>query len=251
MSSENLFLPKIITDLNITGYSFSLEPLDDITEDVTLKFPNNDSGYLLNDGSGNLSWDIITEYNQSLNTTDNVSFDSITTDTITLGDNLNNALVIQNVSNPIITISTNDTTEYVNFAYPILLDNISIPVSPTNKLYSVGGNLFYGNQQIAPIATGYTRTEINTSTYTALNLDFILGVTYTTTGTAVITLPEISILGEKIYHIVDEGGNASVNNITINTTNLDTINGSSSIVIDSNNSAISIYNDNNTGWFVF
>ena len=53
----------------------------------------------------------------------------------------------------------------------------------------------------------YKRTEINTPYYTIDSTDDFLGVVYTQYSPVTITLPEISVVGEIAYTIVDEGMN--------------------------------------------
>lgn len=94
----------------------------------------------------------------------------------------------------------------------------------------------------------YTRTVVNTSTYTALSSDDIIAVTYTTTGICTISLPGAS--SKKRFIIVDEGGNAGTNNIVIVPNGADTIIGSASFNIDINYGSITIYNDSSAAWFI-
>lgn len=94
----------------------------------------------------------------------------------------------------------------------------------------------------------YSYTNVNASTYTAISSDEILGVTYTTTGACTITLPAIT--GLKRYIVKDEGGNATTNNITINTTGGDTIDGEANALININYTSLTFYNNGGTGWFV-
>lgn len=56
----------------------------------------------------------------------------------------------------------------------------------------------------------------------------------------------------KIYHIVDEGGNSTINNILIVTSGVDTINGDTSTIIDRNYQSISLYGTaNENKWFFY
>ena len=59
------------------------------------------------------------------------------------------------------------------------------------------------------------RTEVSSSSYNVLLTDYIIAITYTTIGIVSIILPSITSVPLQIFKIVDEGGNASVNNITI------------------------------------
>lgn len=97
----------------------------------------------------------------------------------------------------------------------------------------------------------YNYTEVNTPTYSALSTDEILAIDYTTTGTCTVTLPEISVVGKKRYFIIDTGGNANTNNITIQTSGSDQIIGDTEIIISENFNAVSILNDDTTDWYIF
>lgn len=98
---------------------------------------------------------------------------------------------------------------------------------------------------------GYTRTVVNSATYTVLSSDEIIAVTYTATGAVTITLPAISVVGAIQYTIVDEGGNAQANPITIDTTGADTIVGTTDTQIRADYNAIRVYNDGTSAWFIF
>jgi hypothetical protein len=107
------------------------------------------------------------------------------------------------------------------------------------------GNLFGG--------ICYNTTVVSAASYSVNANDDFIFVDRTTTGTATITLPVISTLPNlrKIYHIVDSGGNASTNNITINRSGGDTINGETSALIDLDNNSISVVADLGSRWIIF
>lgn len=99
--------------------------------------------------------------------------------------------------------------------------------------------------------SGYTFITVDEPTYTVLSSDEFIGVAYSATGTTTVSLPQISSIGLKRYYITDTGGNASMNNITIDTTGGDTIIGNTSVIVSGNYDSISLYNDGLTGWFIF
>lgn len=101
---------------------------------------------------------------------------------------------------------------------------------------------------VIPGSSDYKRTIVNAATYTILSSDDIISVTYTVTGTCTLTLPNIT--QKKIYTIIDEGGNAATNNITINADGSDTIVGTSSLVINGNYGSVVIYNDDISSWYL-
>jgi len=73
----------------------------------------------------------------------------------------------------------------------------------------------------------------------------------TTTKPVTITLPDsVSVSSGKILLIKDEGGNAGINKITVTTSDGSTIDGASSVSLESNYAAISIYY-NGSGWHIY
>ena len=103
--------------------------------------------------------------------------------------------------------------------------------------------------------SGYKRTVINSATYTVLQTDEIVAVTYTTTGSVTITLPQISSLTTpnkySRFVIVDEGGNAGTNNITVNRSGTDTIIGNTSVVINGDYNSYTVYSNGSNLWQVY
>ena len=97
----------------------------------------------------------------------------------------------------------------------------------------------------------YPRTTVASGTYAALVTDFFIVITGTTG--AIINLPQIAAIGgtDKILYIIkDEGGNASVSNITINRNTVDTFNdgATTSLTINADYGVIRIYSDVGTEW---
>ena len=95
----------------------------------------------------------------------------------------------------------------------------------------------------------YSRRAV-TSTITASVNDAILGVSGTTA--IQIRLPSAGNYSAGQYFIVkDEGGGADTKNITILTTGGQTIDGATSVVLESPFSAISIYSDGTSKFFIY
>lgn len=92
------------------------------------------------------------------------------------------------------------------------------------------------------------RTIINTATYTIKSTDVLVSILYTTTGAVTLTLPTASVLAE--FSIVDEAGNASSNNITINRVGSDTIIGNTSLILNGDYNAVRLYSNGGTAWFI-
>jgi hypothetical protein len=101
------------------------------------------------------------------------------------------------------------------------------------------------------IMTTQGRTEVSTATYTILATDRTLGVTRTTAGTCVLTMPLASDFkaGTGIT-IKDEGDNATTNNITINRNGSDKIDGINTQIINSDLDSMKLYSDGVSKWFI-
>ena len=113
-------------------------------------------------------------------------------------------------------------------------------------LFLVFGNSIVYGQSTEIIS--YTRTIVNTAIYNAKNDDDIVAVQYTPTGPVTIILPEITQKAQ--INIVDEGGSANVNNITIVPNGTNTILNQSSFSIVNAYNGITIYNDEISNWFI-
>lgn len=95
------------------------------------------------------------------------------------------------------------------------------------------------------------RTVVNAATYTVLVTDRHLGVTYTATGAATVTLYDATTVtaGTEVI-IKDEAGNATANNITVNTTSAQTIDGAATATINANYGVLRLYSDG-ANWQTF
>lgn len=89
-------------------------------------------------------------------------------------------------------------------------------------------------------------TTVDSATYDLADDDYILHTTYTATGAVAITLPTTT--EERIICIKDTG-NASVNNITIDTEGSETIDGSDTYTLDIDYEYIWLYSDG-SNWFI-
>jgi hypothetical protein len=90
----------------------------------------------------------------------------------------------------------------------------------------------------------FNRITVAASTYTTLITDHTIGVTYTATGAVTITISSahIAVVGKHI-RIIDEGGNASVHNITVATEGSETISGAATQTISTDYGRLRIYSD--------
>jgi len=95
----------------------------------------------------------------------------------------------------------------------------------------------------------HKRTAI-TNDYSVALTDYYLGVD-TTSNTVDLTLPAASTATEgQTYIIKDEAGNAATNVITILRSASDTIDGATSLEVDSAYAALSLYTDG-SNWFIY
>lgn len=99
----------------------------------------------------------------------------------------------------------------------------------------------------------YLRIEVTGPSYNVELSDNIIAVLTTATTPVTINLPDITTLtnGKKKITIVDEGGNASVNNITIVPTGGDLIRGAVNYVINTDYDSVNLYSNQTNQWFTF
>ena len=92
------------------------------------------------------------------------------------------------------------------------------------------------------------RHVAKSANYTMLVTDVIVGVD-TSGGAVTITLPLASNADNRMYYIVDEGGAAGTNNITVNRSGSDTISGAPTLSINTHYGRIVFYS-NGSNWFL-
>jgi hypothetical protein len=211
----------------------------------------------------NTQWGYLGALDQALATTDVVNFAQLTVDQISMNNNVitANNLEINDDSNDYIHI--NSTVPSIELLQHIVIADNSEPNNPADgfgAMYKKTGNdgLFWkpdssGVEVDLTTAPQYVRTP-TTISYAVLATDEIIGVD-TTNNAVSITLPQISTIGGttnyRKYYIVDEGGNANVNNITLATTGGDTINKNASpLLIDVEHTSITLYNNGVSNWII-
>jgi hypothetical protein len=77
--------------------------------------------------------------------------------------------------------------------------------------------------------------------------DYLVGVD-TTGGALFVEMQTAQLAAGRAFWIFDEGGNAAVANITIQTEGAETVNGAASVVINTAYGAAFVYSDG-TNWF--
>jgi hypothetical protein len=105
------------------------------------------------------------------------------------------------------------------------------------------------------LSVHYTQTTTSLNNYTILGSilrEFVLLNNRSATGTGTVTLPSATAQLNPTrvrIHIKDSGGNASVNNITIQAQGGQTIDGQSTFVLNNNYQSVTLVT-NGTNWFV-
>jgi len=108
-----------------------------------------------------------------------------------------------------------------------VLQGITSNTRELNLLHGFTGSTVKLNRHVDPKVT-----VVNAATYTILETDSIIHVTYTTTGACTITWPSKLISAQFDCLILDAGGNAASNNITLATEGSETIDGDASWIIN-------------------
>ena len=105
-----------------------------------------------------------------------------------------------------------------------------------------------------PSADSIVRTVVDVPTYNVQLFDSLIAVTYTNqnTGPAAINLPVANTYVNKLLRIVDEGGDASNNNITIIPSSGEHIIGSTSYVMNTSYGSVTMYSNGESPgrWFI-
>lgn len=135
----------------------------------------------------------------------------------------------------------------------------------SESVYSVSGNLYYTNSSgiAVQITSGgsvvTTPASVQSFPYTTITSNLIISAADTFAFIAVdtnaarsVTLPLASSVAQgRLYIIKDKDGLSETNNITIDIQGSDTIDGASSVVVSSPNSATNVISDGVSKWFIF
>jgi hypothetical protein len=132
----------------------------------------------------------------------------------------------------------------------LVKDSASADLETPTPYITLDGTV--GNENIRfLVGEQHKVTTVNAATYDLLTTDYFLHVTYTGTGAVTsLTLPTAQVKAGRTIVIKDAGGNASVNNITIDTEGSETIDGAATYVISSDYDAINLYSDG-SNWFIY
>ena len=157
----------------------------------------------------------------------------------------------------------------VTTTYSDILDDASLGVdapvtnTTTNLVDSTSGKqLDFGISGVRAVSVETDKTfktaggrklsyaTVSATPYNLLVTDEILYVAYTATGATSIVLPTAQLVAGRVIKIVDTGGLATTNNITISTEGAEKISGQDTYVININYSSVSL-TSNGTHWFVY
>lgn len=90
---------------------------------------------------------------------------------------------------------------------------------------------------------GGAKKTVSSATGTVELVDKLVHVTYTSTGAVTVTIDSDCAVDGNSFYIVDAGGNAGTNNITVATEGSETINGEVSGIIAADGESWEIYSD--------
>jgi len=189
----------------------------------------------------------------SVGLADNITF-------YTGGPSATNTLTINssgNVSIPFTTSANSATTGALIVSGGIGVgDNVQVSgnvVSGGNMVVSnLGHGIVFPDNTFQVTAGGvYAITTVAASTYNAVPLDRFLAVSYTSTGSVAVTLPNAAsmVLGTQLI-IKDTGGNAGAHAITIAAYGSNTIDGQASVVISANYNSYTLVYTGANNWSV-
>jgi hypothetical protein len=127
--------------------------------------------------------------------------------------------------------------------------HVALTTAPTwLQFLANGGDATFQNLSVGGSLT-YNITVVNAATYDLATDDYILHVTYTATGPVTsLTLPSAQAIAGRMVYVKDAGGNASANNITIDTEGPELIDGVSTLVMVADYEWLSLYSDG-TNWY--
>lgn len=177
----------------------------------------------------------------------------VTIDGVLMMDNNVTADVVN--ANTVNTTDLNTDTVNPNSGTDVTFTGTTNTFNATTNNVNGTSTTFSGNVTINGFLDAcdikYCYEEINASTRTLVEADDILGGN-TQANAIVFTLPEISTLsgsGYKKFTIVDIGGNASSNNITIVTSGSDTLLGGNTMVLSGDYNSFQVFSDGTSKWF--
>ena len=123
--------------------------------------------------------------------------------------------------------------------------------SEADSVDNLTAHLYGIDQELASSGgADYVTTDVSSTPYTVLAENEILHITHTATAAVTINLRAAATAGDGAWlKIVDAGGNAGTNNVTIDGSGSETINGAETFVISADYAAVEIYTDG-SNWFV-
>lgn len=92
-------------------------------------------------------------------------------------------------------------------------------------------------------------TSTSAASYSITTAEYIVHSTRSSTGTQTINLPAVASNSGRVVVIKDAGGNASINNITIDGNASETIDGATTFTMNANYQSVQLY-CNGSAWFI-
>lgn len=148
----------------------------------------------------------------------------------------------QTLTNKTLTSNTNNirASELGTTGASVVIDTTAPPVNGNVLIASSATTAAWGS-----ISGGGKTSALITGNYTVSSEDIIF---VNASAALTVTLPAIN--GLQQVHIVDVGGNAETNNITIDPNGSETINNDTDVIINTNNSSITLMSDGSTNWVI-
>jgi hypothetical protein len=164
----------------------------------------------------------------SLSSTDAVLIDSV-------------GVLELNSSAGVISIGNDNVAQNINIGTGAAARGITVGNDTTTTsltLTSGSGNIYLNG------GIKHKITTVAAATHTLGATDSVLMVTYTSTGVVTVTIPttEIAKAG-RIFTVIDSGGSALTNNISIETEGAETISGEANLVMDVDYMVITLMSD--------
>lgn len=139
-------------------------------------------------------------------------------------------------------------------------------LSDAQSVYSYGGDLWWTNDNGAPVqitaggglapssasvdSLSFRLLPTSTTTVTLLSSDYVIQGFQTSLNAVTVTLPAASsVTAGRIFVIKDITGTSETRAITVNANGTDGIDGSSSVVLESNYGALFLISDGDANWF--
>ena len=227
-----------------------------LTEDIngvmnfTFVATDNDTTHMYHDTADNLYFVDAANYIFGLaSSNENIRVSGwVYSDVLVLGYSGTSANISTNDNKEALTITSNDGDIYIDISEDADGQDGEVRIGDTGTAgeYAVIDSVGSATFPAGIIFAGYSHVASSRNTTT---MDYYIGVS-SDDGAITITLDTDTVTAGRTIHIKDEDGNATTNNITIDTEASETIDEANDITISTNFGAYSLYCDG-TNWFIF